>query len=603
MKIDPSIRETPVLLVVDDDSVMRLMLRRALERDGYRVVEAADGQTAMAEFVKHQPDMVLLDAVMPGMDGFEVCQWLQEQPDGERCPCLLITGLNDDASVDRAFAAGATDFITKPIHWAVLRQRVRLLLQASRREYHLAYHDVLTGLPNRLKFADRLEHVLAQARRHGHGLAVLCIDLDRFKLVNDTLGHDIGDKLLQTLAGRFTAGLREADIVARLGADEFIVLLDRLQSPDSLDPIARRVLEALQPAPMIDGHEITVTPSIGIAVYPADGEDTASLIQHADTAMSRAKAQGGNRWEYYDAEMSVRMSRRWNMERGLRQAIRAGELVLHYQPVLELASGRLCGAEALLRWERPGEGIISPAEFIPLLEESGLIVPAGARILDLACAQIREWRDGALPRFYVALNLSAVQLRSGDLPALVADALRRWEIPGEALVFEITETVLMERAHAVLDTLQGLRALGAQLAIDDFGTGYSSLAYLRHLPFDTLKIDQSFIKDLPGDEDSAAIVGAIITLAHRLKRKVVAEGVETVAQAALLRAYECDAGQGYLYSRPLPAQPFAEWVRQHVARGDASSGLPGPLTPLEGPGKTALHPAADTFAVLEAKHG
>jgi diguanylate cyclase (GGDEF)-like protein len=574
MKIDPTIRETPVLLVVDDDSVMRLMLRRALERDGYRVVEAADGPTARAEFVKHQPDMVLLDAVMPGMGGFEVCQWLQEQPDGERCPCLLITGLNDDASVDRAFAAGGTDFITKPIHWAVLRQRVRLLLQASRRAYHLAYHDVLTGLPNRLKFADRLEHVLAQARRHGHGLAVLYIDLDRFKLVNDTLGHEIGDKLLQTLAGRFTAGLREADIVARLG-DEFIVLLDRLQSPDSLDPIARRVLEALQPAPMIDGHEITVTPSIGIAVYPADGEDTASLIQHADTAMSRAKAQGGNRWEYYDAEMSVRMSRRWNMERGLRQAIRVGELVLHYQPVLELASGRLRGAEALLRWERPGEGIVSPAEFIPLLEESGLIVPAGTRILDLACAQIREWRDGALPPFYVALNLSAVQLRSGDLPALVADALRRWDIPGEALVFEITETVLMERARAVLDTLQGLRVIGAQLAIDDFGTGYSSLAYLKHLPFDTLKIDQSFIKDLPGDEDSAAIVGAIITLAHRLKRKVVAEGVETAAQAALLRAYECDSGQGYLYSRPLPAQSFAEWVRQHVARGDASSGLPG----------------------------
>ncbi len=597
MNIDPSMRETPVLLVVVDDSVMRLMLRRELEREGYRVVEAVDGPTARAEFVRHQPDMVLLDAMMPGMDGFEVCQWLREQSDGERCPCLLITGLNDDASVDQAFAAGATDFITKPIHWTVLRQRVRLLLQASRREYYLAHHDVLTGLPNRLKFADRLEQVLAQARRDGHGLAVLCIDLDRFKLVNDTLGRDIADKLLQTLAGRFTACLREADIVARLDADEFIVLLDRLQSPDSLDPIARRVLEALQPAPMIDGHEITVAPSIGIAVYPADGEDTASLIQHADTAMSRAKAQGGNRWEYYDAEMSVRMSRRWNMERGLREAIRAGELVLYYQPVLELASGRLRGAEALLRWERPGEGIISPAEFIPILEESGLIVPAGARILDLACAQIREWRDGALPPFYVALNLSAVQLRSGDLPALVADALRRWEIPGEALVFEITETVLMERTHAVLDTLQGLRALGAQLAIDDFGTGYSSLAYLRRLPFDIVKIDQSFIKDLPGDEDSAAIVGAIINLTHRLKRTVVAEGVETEAQAALLRAYECNAGQGHLYSRPLPAQPFAKWVRQHVARGDARSRLPGPLTPLKGPGKTAFHPVANTRAI------
>ncbi|MDQ3565220.1 MAG: EAL domain-containing protein [Pseudomonadota bacterium] len=597
MNTHHSIRETPVLLVVDDDSVMRLMLRRALERDGYVVVEAADGQTAMAEFVKHQPDMVLLDAVMPGVDGFEVCQWLRERPDGERCPCLLITGLNDDASVDRAFAAGATDFITKPIHWAVLRQRVRLLLQASRREYYLAYHDVVTGLPNRLKFADRLELVLAQARRHGHGLAVLCIDLDRFKLVNDTLGRRIGDKLLQELGGRYTACLREADIVARLSADEFIVLLDRLQSPDSLDPIARRVLEALQPAPMIDGHEITVTPSIGIAVYPTDGEDTASLIQHAATAMSRAKAQGGNRWEYYDAEMSVKMSRRWTMERGLRQAISAGELVLHYQPVMELAGGRLGGAEALLRWERPGEGIVLPAEFITLLEESGLIVPAGAQILDLACAQIREWRDGALPHFYVALNLSAVQLRSGDLPALVADALRRWEIPGEALVFEITESVLMERTHAVLDTLQGLRALGAQLAIDDFGTGYSSLAYLKRLPFDTLKIDQSFIKDLTADEDSAAIVAAIIALAHRLNRTVVAEGVKTEAQAALLRAYECDAGQGYLYSRPMPAQSFAEWVRQHVARGDARSRLLGPLTPLEGPGKAAVHPAADAFAI------
>ena len=563
------VSDAPLLLVVDDERTMRLMVRWALERDGYRVLEATNASEAFSVYQTHLPDLVVIDAMMPGLDGFETCRRLRAMPAAEQCPILMISGLNDTDSADAAFAAGATDFITKPIHWALLRQRVRRLLYAvyaERTARYLASHDTLTDLPNRAWLQERFEHARAQAQRHGQVLALLFVDLDRFKFVNDSLGHGIGDQLLQQIACRLSTGLRKTDAVARLGGDEFVVLLEGLHAAEEAAAVARYVIETLRPPVTIEGHELMVTPSVGIAAYPHDGEDLGELIKDAETAMYRAKAEGGNRFEYYLHDMGVRVSRRWSVERGLRQALEADEFALHYQPVIELGSGRVLGAEALLRWDRPGEGLVPPAEFIPLAEETGLIVPIGERVLQLACEQIRRWRRARLPPFYVAVNLSGVQLRQADLPETVAHALGP-ELRGDsALVLEITESVLMENAAAVVDRLHALKALGVRLCIDDFGTGYSSLSYLKRFPVEIIKIDRSFICDLPGDNESAAIATLIIALAHQLNREVVAEGVETPAQAAILHARGCDAAQGYLYCKPIPPAQFEAWLWEHARR-------------------------------------
>jgi diguanylate cyclase (GGDEF)-like protein/PAS domain S-box-containing protein len=434
----------------------------------------------------------------------------------------------------------------------------------------LAYRDPLTGLPNRLLFADRLALAVAQAHRHGQRLAILFLDLDRFKVINDSLGHGAGDRLIEDVAARLRACLREGDTVARLGGDEFTLLLPDVASPVDAARVADKVLHALrQPFPR-DGRELFVTASIGISLFPEDGRDAETLVKHADTAMYRAKERGRDRYQIYSPEMSAQALERLALESGLRRALAQGELALHYQPVLDVASRRVLGLEALLRWRHPGLGLLEPSEFVPLAEVTGLIVPMGPWVLRTACAEARALEARGLPRLEVAVNLTARQLQQADLAQRVREALAETGLEPERLELEITESGALESPEAAVTTLRELKALGVRLAIDDFGTGYSSLSYLKRLPLDTVKIDQSFIRDITRDPDDAAIVSAVIAMAHRLKRRVVAEGVEDEAQLAFLRAEGCDCAQGWLFSRALPAEALPEALAVLPAR-------PGPL--------------------------
>ncbi|MGV7207711.1 EAL domain-containing protein [Oxalobacteraceae bacterium A2-2] len=554
--------DRPQVLVVDDDRSTRSTLRHTLQRDGFRVEEAADGAQALALLKRFQPDVILMDAVMPVMDGFTACARLQELPNGSSIPVLMITALQDNASVERAFAAGASDYIPKPIHYAVLSQRVRRIIEGNRAEKrirHLAYNDLLTGLPNRALFFELLGQSIEQAAAAGTQAAVLFMDLDRFKYVNDNLGHDVGDRLLQAVAQRVRHTVRTVDTVARLGGDEFTVVLGDLDSPAAAATAAHNICRMLAAPFEIDGHDIFVTSSVGIAMYPHDGADVATLVKHADSAMYRAKRTNTG-FQFYEASMEHTLSEHVRLESDLRRALEQQQLEVYYQPQACFDSGRILAMEALVRWRHPTRGMIAPPDFIPLAEETGLINPLGDLVLRTACNQLQQWLRQGLPRMRVAVNLSVRQLLQKDFAASVEAALADTGLPAELLELEITESTLMENAHDTLAALHKLRSLGVRLSIDDFGTGYSSLSYLKRFPVDIIKIDRSFVRDVPMDADDAAIITAIIALAHSLRLEVVAEGVETEAQAQFLRGRHCDLLQGYLLSPAVPAEQFAALV-------------------------------------------
>ena len=431
----------------------------------------------------------------------------------------------------------------------------------ERRIEHLANFDALTDLPNRNLLRDRVEQAIAHARRTGGHVGLMFVDLDQFKLVNDSWGHAAGDALLLEVARRLQATVRDGDTVSRLGGDEFVVLCPDLARPGDTALIAGKVAAALAQPGRIDGREVRATASIGISLFPGDGEDLDSLLQCADAAMYRAKEAGRDGYQFYSAEMSAQARARVETEAGLRQAIDHGELRLHYQPQVALASGAVLGFEALMRWERPGGGLVSPAAFIPVAEESGLIVPMGKWALGAACREAASWQATGLGARRVAVNLSARQFWQGGVTDLVRAALEESGLAPEQLELEITESVLARDLRQVMLSLEQLRRMGVTVAIDDFGTGYSSLAYLRSLPIGKVKIDKSFIEDIPADTQAAALVAEIVRLAHVLSLEVVAEGVETAEQARFLRAAGCEAMQGYLFSRPLPAAECAPLLR------------------------------------------
>lgn len=552
------------VLVVDDDRSTRSALRHTLQRDGFRVEEAADGAQALLMLKRMQPDVILMDAVMPVMDGFTACARVQELPNGRAIPVLMITALEDNSSVERAFAAGASDYIPKPIHFAVLSQRVRRIIeanQAEKRIRHLAYNDLLTGLPNRALFIDQLGRRIDSARVVGESVAVLFLDLDRFKNVNDTLGHDVGDRLLVAVAQRIRRSVRNADCVARLGGDEFTVVLAEISGPNAAVAAAQNICRALATPFQIDGHDIFVTVSVGISMYPHDGTDVGTLLKHADTAMYRAKKTSSG-FQFFEASMERSISEHVRLESDLRRAIERNELEVFYQPQARADNGQIVGAEALLRWRHPVRGMVSPAEFIPLAEETGLIIPMGEWVLRTACSQLRAWMSSGLPPLRVAVNLSVKQLLKKDFADMVELVLDDTGLPAGLLELEITESTLMEHAQGTLEVLHRLRALGVRLSIDDFGTGYSSLSYLKRFPINIIKIDQSFVREVPQDVDDAAIVTGIIALAHSLRLEVVAEGVETESQLAFLKERSCDLMQGYFLSKPLPAEQFARELRE-----------------------------------------
>jgi len=593
--VDQELAETPLVLVVDDDPMVRMLVTEALQQIGFAVEVAENGREAL-DFLEHcQPDVILLDVLMPEMDGFQTCLALRTLPQGKHVPVLMMTGLDDIASIDHAFEVGATDFITKPLNYTILGHRVRYLLRTmqafesvrkSKREiHHLAFYDALTNLPNRRLFGDRLQQAVESARRNNHLMGILFIDVDNFKRINDSFGHTIGDKLLRTVARQLLACLRRSDAVgrehdedyisvARLGGDEFTVLLTRLEKAEDAARVAKRIIDAVSVPFILGVEEIVVTPSIGISVFPYDGDCVEELVKNADTAMFHAKENGKNNYQFYTNSMSATAFERLSMENALRKGLGNHEFEVYYQPKIALASNRAVGLEALVRWHHPDMGLVLPSEFIPLAEETGLIVPLGEWVLQTVCTQIKSWHGGAgLDVMRVAVNLSACQFRQTMLSQQVKRILHETGIAPEWLELELTESVIMDDIQTSSTVLRQLKAMGVHISMDDFGTGYSSLSLLKRLPLDTLKIDRSFVRDITTDADDAAIVDAVISLAHSLRLRVIAEGVESGEQLDFLRSRGCDEVQGYLYSMPLQVAGIEAWLREFNAAGAVAPGL------------------------------
>ena len=419
---------------------------------------------------------------------------------------------------------------------------------------HLAYYDALTGLPNRMLFNDRLAQALAQARRHGaRGVAIMFLDLDRFKTINDTFGHGGGDELLREAALRLKHALREGDTVARLGGDEFLFLLPGVDDPEDAARIGQKIVDLFEAPFTVMDHELYVTTSVGVSLFPMDGADGETLIRNADTALYRAKDQGRNRYQLYAPDMNAFAAKRLMIENSLRRALDRNELVLYYQPVVSLQTEEIVGIEALVRWMQPDLGLVLPSDFIPMAEETGLIVPLSRWVLQTACAQMKTWLDAGIPLRSMSVNLSARRFNECNLAGMIREILESTGLDGNYLTVELTESVMMENVEQTINTLHELKKLGVKISIDDFGTGYSSLSYLKRLPIDTLKIDQSFVRDIAfGNESQIAML--IIAMAHNLKLSVVAEGVETEEQRSFLRSKRCDTMQGFLFSAPLPIE-------------------------------------------------
>jgi diguanylate cyclase (GGDEF)-like protein len=430
---------------------------------------------------------------------------------------------------------------------------------------HLVHHDVLTDLPNRTLLQDRLGQAIELARRQGRRLAVMSMDLDQFKHINDSLGHAVGDQLLQSVARRLVGSVRQSDTVSRQGGDEFVLLLPYIERAEDAMLSAQKVLAALAPPHHIDGHELHISASIGISIYPEDGQDAETLIKNADSAMYHAKENGRDNYKFFEQSMNVRAVERQFIEASLRHALERQEFVLHYQPKINLLSGAIVGVEALIRWQHPQRGWVLPAQFVPIAEDCGLILPIGRWVLREACRQARAWQDAGLPPITIAANTSALEFRARDFLENVRMTLEESRLEPRYLELELTESVLMRDAEATGSLLRALAGLGIKLAVDDFGTGYSSLSYLRQFPIDTLKIDQSFVSRMSHNPDDAAIVSAVISMAKALRLHVIAEGVETAEQLAFLLAQHCDEGQGYFFGRPMAAEALAVLLQTGVS--------------------------------------
>lgn len=680
------------ILIVDDELTNRKLLEALLQPEGYLTQCAADGAQALASIATQAPDLILLDIMMPGMDGYQLATLLKADPSTSGIPIIMITARIDRASRLAGLNAGVEDFLTKPVdraelwlrvrnllrlkalgdllknHGAILEQQVQartadlqrfrsamdatadaiLLLsrssmcfvevnatactmlgheravllrmgpadiglvpldrmdaeydaiiagggdelietrvqrkdgsllqvemhqqaqrfapdwiivcvlrditerkEAQQRLHHMAHYDALTGLPNRTLFFETLKKTVNQAADSGWQIAVLFIDLDQFKTVNDTLGHAIGDELLHQLGDRLVQCVRIRDTVGRMGGDEFALILMLQDGQQGAVQVANKIREVLHVPFILRGYEGGLTASIGITLYPDDALDPETLIRYADTAMYRAKHAGRDTYRFFTQQMNAEVSHRLTLEMALRRALEHGEFVLHYQPKVHIKSGRIAGLEALLRWNRPQHGLVPPQEFIQALEESGLIVPVGSWVINTACKQIGHWIGGAIGPIQVSVNVSGRQFVEGDLNGDVLKALRDNGIDADLLELELTESSLMVNTERTIATLHNLKQRGVQISIDDFGTGYSSLAYLRRFPINKLKIDIAFIRDVTTNPDDAALALAIIRMAHSLKLEVIAEGVETEAQLAYLRRNCCDQMQGYYFSKPL----------------------------------------------------
>lgn len=594
------------ILIVDDIADNLRVLSNTLNEQGYKIRCAKNGVMALKAASKILPDLILLDIKMPDMDGYEVCQKLKTNPLTQDIPVIFLSALDDVLDKVKAFEVGGLDYITKPFqieevlvrvknHLAlqsaqakvcqlnqVLEQKVQdrtLQLEISNQklatanqqlkqeiverqkvEQQLIYdalYDGLTGLPNRNLLMERIDRAIQYSKRHqNHMFALLFIDLDRFKIINDSLGHLVGDKLLIAIAKLLPEDLRNTDTVARLGGDEFVILLEDIHSLQDVTYVSERLQERLKMPFDLDGQTIFTSASIGIALSNTDYENSSQLLRDADIAMYRAKEKGKARYEIFDNAMYLQTLQTIKLENNLRQAIDRGEFVLHYQPIISLKSSELVGFEALLRWQTTQEDFISPVEFIPIAEDTGLILTIGEWVLKEACLQLRTWQQKFSSRSQIAalkmgVNLASQQLQEPNFIEKLDRLLLETGLDGDCLRLEITERVLVDSGHVTQNNLAEIKRRKIKLSIDDFGTGYSSLSYLRRLPIDNLKIDRSFVDGINSDPESFEIVKTIITLAHTLGMDAIAEGVENIAQVERLKALGCEFVQGYLFSEPL----------------------------------------------------
>jgi diguanylate cyclase (GGDEF)-like protein/PAS domain S-box-containing protein len=676
-----------VILVVDDDQLMRVMLRDALTAAGFVVNLAEDGASALESFTSGQQDLVLLDLVMPGKDGFETCRDIRVLPRGQFIPVLMMTGLDSADSIHRAFEAGATDFIAKPLNPELLVHRVRYMLRAShnmnrlaenqarlemlkiavdslpigitfsdingiivysnpaeaqmhgykvgelvgkearvfaahdrsrpisaeqlkelgvwRREsvnvrkngeefsaqltsisvrdskgnylgiittcedisfrkvaeekiHQLAYYDVVTGLPNRGMFLERLHQTLSHAQRDGDKVNLIFLDLDNFKDVNDTQGHDVGDKLLRSVADRLSSCMRDSDVLARLGGDEFVVVCPSVITQESVATVVQRIMAIFDDPFEIDGRQLYTSASIGIAVYPDDSLDASTLFRCADTAMYQAKNDGRAQFRFFSAELNQKIMQRVALENSLRQGLEKQEFFLHYQPLWDVKTSKMSGVEVLLRWQSSDYGLMQPSTFISLLEDSGLINSVGEWVLRSACIQMQEWIAEQHHDLKMAVNISGKQLKHPKFLEMLTTIIQETGVNPMNLELEFTESVIMENVETTVEIFRKLKEMGIQLSIDDFGTGYSSLNYLKHFPVDRIKIDKSFVAEVNHNDNDAAIIEAIITLAQSLSLRVVAEGVENSDQLQSLTNLGCDEVQGFYLSMPMQANALAK---------------------------------------------
>ena len=702
------------ILIVDDEEVTRLLAEQTLTAAGFEVAQAEDGVAGLDAMREFKPDLILLDVLMPVMTGYAMCEALRRLPEHRHTPVIMITGLDDPEAVERAYEVGATDFITKPISWPLLRHRVQYVLRASgaieqlaqshlilsnaqrlagintwewdhvrgvvrvsgdlfgvenleleennmaleafwqrfcganadwvttairdslqshkpcqfdasfmgsegsvhsvhlqaetitsidgiplatrgtiqditqRKQAEdqvrrLALFDALTSLPNRLLFKEELGRALQRAERDGIHLAVLFLDIDNFKRINDSLGHDAGDQLLREFAQRLERCTRREDLVshqltneqlglvARLGGDEFTILLDRIAHPEDARNVGERILNAFREPIQLAARELFISTSIGIAIYPSDGVDAETLVKNADRAMYTAKKQGKNRYQFCNESINESALAKLELDSAMRKGLSRSEFVLHYQPQIDVTTGTIIGCEALIRWQHPTRGLLLPAEFIHVAEETGFIVAMGAWVLEHACWQNCAWQNCGLPAIPVAVNLSSLQFRHEDVAGTVHDVLKRHGLAANYLRLEITESTLLQDSDATLTALHALARMGVSIAIDDFGVGFSSLSYLQRFPIDVLKIDRAFVQGLTNNRNNAAITRAIISIAQSLELDVIAEGVEHEADRDFLLRLGCEKMQGYLLGRPVSAAKFYDLLAaaRHAGQGNA----------------------------------
>ena len=554
-----------VLLVEDNAGDARLMREMLADSDTtqFEVTHVKRLDEGLRQLESSEFNLMLLDLWLPDGEGLDtVARALAAV---SNAPIVVMTSHDDETLAVKAVQSGAQDYLVKgqadtrglvrTIRHAVERHRMLSELKRSRRrEHHQATHDPLTGLPNRQLFYDRLFHAMAYSSRHRESLAVLFIDIDHFKNVNDTRGHAVGDKLLTSAAERLSACLRKSDTAARLGGDEFVVILTDLIRIQDAARVAQNALRALAKPYILGTTELLVTASVGIAIYPTDGEDTDRLIKNADAAMYKAKEEGGNNYRFHTHSANARAFERLALENSLREALESGQFEVFYQPQVDVASWQIAGVEALLRWRHPNLGLVLPGQFIPLAEETGLIAPLGEWVLRETCKQIKAWQLAGLPGIRAAVNLSYHQLKRKGLAKTVAGILRETNLDPEHIELEITESSIVQDAETTIAALRALKNLGLRIFVDDFGTGYSSLALLKRFPADGLKIDKSFICDVTTNPCDASIVTALVAMAKGMKLEIVAEGVETPEQMEFLRSRQCRLMQGYLFSKPLAAR-------------------------------------------------